>query len=209
MRVIFQDRCWVVHIPFVCMVKFKFLAHLPVDHFADPIMSSHIPSVLICCTCLLCDWWFHLCHHSQHLLFCGVLSIFALIWLVLTALSRAAIRRDSVSLLRFPFLSHVQVLSCEMLVISRLNRPKSCFPSHFCFLVIVILLSIVLSVSFLIRVFHISVSWWSFTGVWVTASLLKSPGLFSEFWPLSVLLQFGWSPLVRQLPNPPVPLIII
>ena len=26
------------------------------------------------------------------------------------------------------------------------------------------------------RVFHISVSWWSFTWVWVTASLLKSPG---------------------------------
>ena len=27
----------------------------------------------------------------------------------------------------------------------------------------------------LLRVFHISVSWWSFTGDWVTASLLKSP----------------------------------
>ena len=31
------------------------------------------------------------------------------------------------------------------------------------------------------RVFHNSVSWWSFTGVWTTASLLKSPGLFSVF----------------------------
>ncbi len=30
-----------------------------------------------------------------------------------------AIRRDSVSLLKFPFLSHIQVLSCEMLFISR------------------------------------------------------------------------------------------
>ena len=39
-----------------------------------------------------------------------------------------------------------------MLFISRLNRLKSCFPSHFCFLVIVILLSIVLSVSFLVAV---------------------------------------------------------
>ena len=27
MRVIFWDRCWVVHIPFVCMVEFKFSAH--------------------------------------------------------------------------------------------------------------------------------------------------------------------------------------
>ena len=47
--------------------------------------------------------------HSLHLLFCCVLSILALIWLVLMALSCAAIRRDSVSLLRFPFLSQVQV----------------------------------------------------------------------------------------------------
>ena len=38
-----------------------------------------------------------------------------------------------------------------------------------------------------IRVFHISVSWWSFTGVWETASLLKSPGLFSVFWSFSIM----------------------
>ena len=58
--------------------------------------------------------------HSLHLLFYWVLSILALIWLVLTALSCAAIRRDSVSLLKFLFLSHVQVLSCEILFISRI-----------------------------------------------------------------------------------------
>ena len=40
----------------------------------------------------------------------------------------------------------------------------------------------------LIRFFHISVSWWFFTGVWVTASLLKSPGFFSVFWPFSIML---------------------
>ena len=68
--------------------------------------------------------------HSLHLLFCCVLSILALIWLVLMALFCAAIRRDSVSLLKFPFLSHVQVLLCEMLSISRLKRPKSCFLLH-------------------------------------------------------------------------------
>ena len=65
------------------------------------------------------------------------------------ALFCAAIRRDSVSLLKFLFLSHVHVLSSEMLFISHLKRPWSCFPSHFCFLVFVILLSIVLSVLFL------------------------------------------------------------
>ena len=52
--------------------------------------------------------------HNLHLLFCRVLSILTLIWLVLIALFCAAIRSDSVSLLRFPFLSHVQVLSCQM-----------------------------------------------------------------------------------------------
>ena len=58
--------------------------------------------------------------HSLLLLFCWVLCILALIWLVLMALSCAAIKRDSVSLLKFPFLSHVQVFSCEILFISRL-----------------------------------------------------------------------------------------
>ena len=53
--------------------------------------------------------------HSLHLLFCWVFSILALIWLVLMALSCAAIRRDSVSVLKFSFLRHVQVLSREML----------------------------------------------------------------------------------------------
>ena len=61
--------------------------------------------------------------HRLHLLFCWVVSILPLIGLVLMALSCAAIRRYSVSLLKFPFLSQVHVLSCEILFISRLNRP--------------------------------------------------------------------------------------
>ena len=52
--------------------------------------------------------------HSLHLLFCCVLSILALRWLVLMALFCAAIRGDSVSLLKFPFLSYVQVLSWDI-----------------------------------------------------------------------------------------------
>ena len=60
----------------------------------------------------------------------------------------------------------------------------------------------------LIRIFHISVSWWSFTCDWLTANLLKSPGLFSVFWPFSIILFFGWSPLGRPLINIPDPLII-
>ena len=56
--------------------------------------------------------------HNQHLLFCWVLYCLALISLVLIALFCAAIWRDSVSLLKFPFLSHIQIFSCEMLLIN-------------------------------------------------------------------------------------------
>ena len=96
-----------------------------------------------------------------------------LVRLILMALFSAAIWRDSVSLLRFPFLSHIQIIVYSF------------------------------------RVFLISVSWWSFTRVWVIASRLKSPELFLVFWPFSMMLSFGWSPLGRQLPSPPVPLIIL
>ena len=82
--------------------------------------------------------------HRLHLLFCWVLSILTLIWLVLTALSCAAFRRDCVSLLMLPF-SYVQVFSCEIVLIRRLKRPESRVFFHFCFLV-VILSSIVLAV---------------------------------------------------------------
>ena len=68
---------------------------------------------------------------NLHLLFCCVLSIFVLIWLVLMALLCAAIRRDSVSLLKFPFLSHIQVFSCEVLFISSLKRLELFFFQFF------------------------------------------------------------------------------
>ena len=87
-----------------CLVLYSFYANLPDSLIMWLMVSSLSPHIL-------------------HLLFYWVLSILAWIWLILTALSCAAIRRDSVSLLKFPFLSHVQVLSCEMLFISRLNRP--------------------------------------------------------------------------------------
>ena len=48
-----------------------------------------------------------------------------------------------------------------------------------------------------------------FTGVWVTASLFKSPGLFLVFWLISTMLSFGYSPLVLLFPYPPVPVPIL
>ena len=67
---------------------------------------------------------------------------------------------------------------------------------------------IIIIIIIIIRYFHISNSRWFFSEVWVTASLLKSPGLFLVFWQFSTMLSFGWSPLVRQPPSPLVPLVI-
>ena len=54
-------------------------------------------------------------------------------------------------------------------------------------------------------VFQTTISWWSFTGVWVITSFRKSPGLFSVFWPILTVLSSGWSPLVFLFPILPVP----
>ena len=61
------------------------------------------------------------------------------------ALFCATIRRDSVSLFRFPFLKHVQVFSCEVSSVYRWKYQYSCFSSYFCFLVIVLPFALMLS----------------------------------------------------------------
>ena len=62
--------------------------------------------------------------HYLHFLFCCVLSILALIWLVLMTFICAAVMRYLISHIRF---------MCEMLLISRLKSPLSClfFPILF------------------------------------------------------------------------------
>ena len=87
--------------------------------------------------------------HNLHLLFCCVLSILAS---VLIAVFWVAIRRDSISLFRLPFLSHVQVFSCKISLVCCLTCLYICFSSYFCFLVIFVPLMLVLSVLFLVAV---------------------------------------------------------
>ena len=105
--------------------------------------------MLICCIHWLCDWSFYL--YNLHLLFCCILSILALIWLVLVALFCTAVQRDSVSLISIPFLCHVHVCLCMPSLLSRLKCPSSCFSSHVWFLFIVLLI-LMLSVLFLVAV---------------------------------------------------------
>ena len=90
--------------------------------------------------------------HNQHLLFCCILSIFILPRLVLIVLFCAAIRKDSISLLKISFLRHVQIFSS----VCRLKYPYSCLSSDFCFLVVVLSIFMLL-VLFLVTV--ISLSW--------------------------------------------------
>ena len=40
---------------------------------------------------------------------------------------------------------------------------------------------------FFLRIYPTSISWWSFTEFWITESLLRSPGHFSVFLPISTL----------------------
>ena len=108
-----------MHILFVRMVKLQLLVQFPEDQ------STHS---IAFCTNLLRSLIMRLIAsslspHNLYLLFCCVLSILALIWLVLMALFRSAIKRDTVSLLRFPFLRSVHVFSCEMSLVSRLKLP--------------------------------------------------------------------------------------
>ena len=74
---------------------------------------------------------------------------------------------------------------------------------YHCYIIIIII------IIYSFRAFHISISWWCFNGVWVRASLFKSPALFSVFWSFSIMLSFGWFPLFCQRLSHPVPLVIL
>ena len=72
------------------------------------------------------------------------------------ALFCAAIRRNSVSLLHFHFLSHVHIFPSEMSFVSRLKCPWSCSSSYFGFLVFVVPLVFESLVLFLVTVISLS-----------------------------------------------------
>ena len=106
---VLHDGFWFVHIPLGSMVKFQFLAQFPVNRHNHPV----VPQLKL----ILCQFvtFFYkviiissLSPYNVHLLFCWILSIFTLILYAFMALFCVAIRRDTVSLFRFPFRSHVK-----------------------------------------------------------------------------------------------------
>ena len=148
----FQDRFLVVHIPFVCMNKFKFLARFSVDHF---VPSSCAPSYTlgahIYCIRLLCDWSFCICH--------PIIYIYNFLRLINTCLD--IISPYGFFLFCFLLLSEeIQFLSKDFLflaiskisLVCHLKCPQSYLSSHFRFLVIFILLMLVFLLLFLMVV---------------------------------------------------------
>ena len=95
------------------MVKFKFLAQFPVDHIAHPVVSlcANLLHSLIMGLIIL-----SLSPHNIHLLFCCVLSSFALTWFLWHCF--VLLLEKIQFLLRFPFLSYVHVFMCEILLIT-------------------------------------------------------------------------------------------
>ena len=76
MWLILSDRCWVVHLPFFRIVKFKFLAQFPVDHLAHPVVSSLMLLLFkVFCIRLLCHWLFRLYHHITYVIIIIIIII--------------------------------------------------------------------------------------------------------------------------------------
>ena len=92
------------------------------------------------------------------------------------------------------FFSGVQVIASlfKSPEVSRTLLSILAFPNN----VVIWMVSTRLLLSYSFESFHTSVSWLFSTPVLMTPSLLKSPGLFSVFWPFSIMLNFGWSPLI-------------
>ena len=108
----------------LCIYHLLIWSNLNFLHISQGITGSTQSSLVLysfCCNLLhsLIMWLMvsSLSPHKRHLLFCCVLCILVLVWLVLIALFCAAIRRDSISLLRFPFLSQVRVAEAKYEII--------------------------------------------------------------------------------------------
>ena len=136
-HLIFLDGFWVVHITFVGMFKLKFLAQFLVNHPFNSVVSR-----LIIFLCYFAAFTYYVIDRfvsiTTQLTFANLLLIIYYYFDRVDSYGVVfdAIRRDSVSLISFPFLSHVQVFSCKILFICHLKYTQCCFPSRFCFLVI-------------------------------------------------------------------------
>ena len=97
----------------VVWIKLNLLYHFKWIPFPTQSCLSSTPFMLLCF--IHSFMWLTLSSlspHNLHLLFCCVLSVFALTQWALMIVFCDTIKRDSISLLRFPFLNSVQVFPC-------------------------------------------------------------------------------------------------
>ena len=80
----------VVHIPFIHVVKLQCLPRFPVDHLVQPCLVLYSLCANLLHSLIMWLIVLSLSPHNLHLLFCCVLSLLDLIWLVLMALFCAA-----------------------------------------------------------------------------------------------------------------------
>ena len=113
MHLIFKDGFCIVHIPFFFV--WSDLNFLYNSQWITFPTQSYLVLYSFCTNLLhlFIMWLIISPPHNLHQLFCCILSIFALTYLNLMVLLCVVIRRDSASLLRVPFLSHVQVFSWD------------------------------------------------------------------------------------------------
>ena len=114
----------------------------------------------------------------------------------------AAIRKDSVSLLSFPFLaksSHVRF--CLFVVFKYLYN---CFSSHLCLLVIVLPI-IMLSVLFLVAIISLSLLLWMWSSILLLLLLMILLFTLLEFLTSALAdglsLEFEWQQVYSSLPD--------
>ena len=118
--------------------------------------------------------------------FCAYFLHWLIMWLIVSSLSPPNVHLLSCCVLSILALIWLVLMAlfCAAIRIDSISLLMFLFLSH-----VVIIIIIIIIYSF--RVLHISVNWWFYTGVWVTASLRKSPGLVSGFWPFLAMLSFG------------------
>ena len=151
------------------MVKFEFLAQFPVDHLPYAVMSSLI--------LLLCYFATFTYSEINHFVFVTTSYTLAILLHIITFCF------NIIGLYGIVFCYYEKGFSFTLKVfllvamsrfltpICHLKYPYCWFSFHFCFHVFVV---------YTLWDFHTSVSNWSFTGVWASASLLRAPGL-SEY----------------------------
>ena len=132
--------------------------------------------------------------HNLYLLFFSLLSITCFKIISLYGIIFAAIKRDSLSILRFSLLSHGHVISCAISLVCYLKYPYSWFSSHFYFLDFVVSLFILKLFLLLLLLHHHNNNnnlWWWFLLQSIEMEPVGKKKIFRVYWK-NTLQKWRW-----------------